>query len=79
MRGHGITMIEVPHLVSIEAYGSFFAIHADTDLAVISDVLDSGEVTIGYLQIPQWSCKLHLISNSKLALDLAVRCDSAQP
>lgn len=57
---------------------SFFAIHPDADLAVIADVLDGAEVTVGNLQILGRSCELYFVSNGELALDLTIRCDAAQ-
>src|SRR6185437_16898848 len=73
-------MIEVPHLGGIEAHDSTFcAVHADVDLAIVLDMLDGAEVTVDNLQVPLRSCKLDLVSSSKLALDLAVGRDAAQP
>jgi hypothetical protein len=46
-------MIEVPHFVRVKAHDAIFcSIHANADLAILSDVLDSSEVTIDNLQLP---------------------------
>ncbi len=80
VRGDGIAMIEVPHLVCIEAHDSVFgATHADADLAIVPDVLDGAQIAIGNLQVSLWSCKLDFVPDSKFTLDLAVGGDAAQP
>ena len=79
VRSHGVAVIEVSHLVGIEAHDSVFcAIHANADLSVIPDVLDGAEVTVGNLQVPVRGSKLYFVPDSELPLDLTVRGDAAQ-
>jgi hypothetical protein len=63
VRGHGVTVIEVPHLPGIERHGSVFtSIHANGDDSIVADLLKGAEVTVG-----------------KLTFNLAVPADAAQP
>ncbi|MGA2891097.1 MAG: LysR family transcriptional regulator [Terracidiphilus sp.] len=48
VRGHGVSVIEVPHLCRIECDRPIFAaVHVDGYFAALADLLDGSEVTVG--------------------------------
>src|SRR6185437_15186569 len=73
----GIAVIEVPHFAGIEAHDTVFgSIHTDTDFAILPNALNRAEVTVRNPQVSLRGRKLNFVSDSKFALDLAVRGDA---
>jgi len=78
VRGYGVTVIEVAHLARVERY-CLPAVHADGELPILADVLDGCEGAVSDAKLPVGRSELEPVADGKLALDLAVGADAAQP
>ncbi len=70
MTGDRVAMIEVPHLVGVEADG-FAVVHLYGEPAVFVDALHRAKVAVGNSQFLGRSGKTQSVTNGKLPLQLA--------
>jgi hypothetical protein len=78
VRGHGVAVVEVPHLGGVEADGALFlAVHLHVDLGSV-DPLDGSKVTVGDSQFAVCGGELDAVALGEVPADLAVGGDAAQ-
>ncbi len=78
MGGHGVAMIEVPHLAGMERNTLvWLAVHLYGD-AVLGDLLDRSHIAIRNAQIAGWCGELDPVTFCKVPADLLIGRDTLE-